>query len=83
MSACVLVYVAKWEEKNCLKFLWLQTCPFWSEFSNFTACSVTCGVGIRSRFRICLFGDPGDAGCSGAADEQEQCFERVKYNVER
>ncbi|KRY49596.1 A disintegrin and metalloproteinase with thrombospondin motifs 17, partial [Trichinella britovi] len=43
--------------------------PFWTSWSEWTACSTTCGPGARARYRRCAFGK-----CVGANDEVEQCI---------
>ncbi|XP_055948498.1 hemicentin-1-like isoform X2 [Argiope bruennichi] len=53
-------------------------CPVdgkWSEWSSWTACSVTCGIGIRSRSRTCNNPDPfyGGKECPGDTEEFEEC----------
>ncbi|GFS46965.1 hemicentin-1 [Trichonephila inaurata madagascariensis] len=53
-------------------------CPVdgkWSEWSGWSACSATCGIGVRSRTRICNDPDPfyGGKECSGDSEEFEEC----------
>ena len=52
----------------------IQVCPVWSDRS---ACSASCGDGIKMRSRTCIGGVAGMAGCTGPVNEQEACKERV------
>ncbi|XP_078487952.1 uncharacterized protein LOC100179634 isoform X3 [Ciona intestinalis] len=54
-----------------------QLCPRWSDYGNWTMCSQTCGKGIRSHLRTCLFGDVGQFGCIGGVREQEPCHDQT------
>jgi hypothetical protein len=62
---------------NSIKF----TCPIqavngsWSEWSNFTECSTSCGDGVQSRNRTCSNPPPQGNGlnCSGEASDVQSC----------
>ena len=47
----------------------------WGKWSNWTACSLSCGEGIRQRFRECDNPPPayGKPGCQGPAVQSETC----------
>ncbi|XP_078701688.1 uncharacterized protein LOC144927824 [Branchiostoma floridae x Branchiostoma belcheri] len=48
---------------------------FWSYWSPWSACSVTCGVGTQTRDRTCTNPPPanGGAGCDGLDQETQDC----------
>lgn len=51
----------------------------WSEWGNFTACSVTCGIGERVRNRTCDALDPninGTLNCNGTDTETDHCVNK-------
>ena len=51
-----------------------EKCIFWSTWSDYTDCSVTCGDGIRIRMRECINGSPGSYGCQiGETVQQKRC----------
>lgn len=56
-----------------------QVCAEWSEWGDWSVCSVTCGYGLRTHFRTCNGGRPGDRGCEGSDDEESLCFGSVRY----
>ncbi|XP_078662008.1 SCO-spondin-like [Branchiostoma floridae x Branchiostoma belcheri] len=43
----------------------------WEDWSPWEKCSVSCGVGVRFRFRKCK--DPTGNGCWGSAEDEEKC----------
>ena len=47
----------------------------WSDFGDWSECSVTCGSGVQERSRTCTNPPPayGGAGCSGNAKETKEC----------
>ena len=47
----------------------------WSEWCPFTACSVTCGGGVRNRSRACTNPPPQGGGqdCLGPDSESKKC----------
>ena len=67
-------YVPEEETKACI----LHGCPIdggWDQWSGFSACDVTCGVGYRIRQRFCT--NPaaanGGANCTGPMIESQTC----------
>ncbi|XP_052285147.1 SCO-spondin-like isoform X5 [Dreissena polymorpha] len=55
-----------------------ENCPvngIWSSWSNFTACTVTCGGGTQARLRKCEYtpGYPQGDTCAGFNNETQQC----------
>ena len=55
-----------------------QCCPvngMWSHWTDFEACSVSCGGGVQQRTRTCSNPAPecGGTDCIGAATEQQSC----------
>merc|ERR1711874_878040 len=47
----------------------------WSQWSQFTTCSKTCGTGVHSRYRECNNPPPthGGAHCAGPSSESKSC----------
>ena len=57
-------------------------CPVWTEWSSWTACSVSCGGGERQRQRRCLLPDGTsrtDLFCPGPKLETEPCNDGPEY----
>jgi hemicentin len=51
-------------------------CPVdgaWLDWADWTACSVSCGGGARSRSRVCSRARHGGAPCQGPTEEEEAC----------
>ena len=53
----------------------------WSEWSEYTPCSVTCGTGSKSRQRYCQDSDPDQ--CEGKAKEATICVDKPRCPGER
>ena len=53
----------------------LQPCPMWAAWGAWSFCSTSCGRGVRSHSRDCTI----DGACPGVAEEQEVCFEGVRF----
>lgn len=53
----------------------------WSGWSDWSGCSVTCGVGNKSRIRLCNNPVPADGGldCEGDAAEERACILQSCY----
>ncbi|XP_051475528.1 thrombospondin type-1 domain-containing protein 1 [Apus apus] len=45
----------------------------WSPWQPWSPCSVTCGDGVRERFRECLTSSPAKPGCAGSPRETSLC----------
>ncbi|NXI50785.1 THSD1 protein, partial [Chloroceryle aenea] len=45
----------------------------WSPWQPWSSCSVTCGDGVRERFRECLTSSPAKPGCAGSPRETSFC----------
>ncbi|XP_069698018.1 hemicentin-1-like isoform X2 [Periplaneta americana] len=72
------------DESNCqgdseqVQSCHMSECPIdgaWSDWSNWTSCSVSCGRGTRRRYRKCNNPSPAYGGkpCLGADGQQEYC----------
>jgi hypothetical protein len=57
------------ENKTCGPLI----CANWAEWSDWSACSKSCGDGFIHRNRPCLFGKPGETGCEGESDTMNTC----------
>lgn len=56
------------------KVCYLKACVFWTPWTEFGACSRSCGAGgLKQRTRTCIGGAPGDEGCEGVPAEQLSC----------
>lgn len=56
----------------------LQACAIWDNWGTWGACTQTCGLGIRTRSRICLNGRRGEDGCTGDDTDVTSCANQVK-----
>ena len=54
-----------------------QSCPYWSQWSEFGPCTVSCEGGTQVRGRECINGEAGDVGCDGSNLESQNCNDRV------
>ena len=58
------------EQVSCRK----EKCAFWTTWSKYSDCSVTCGNGVKTRTRECINGSAGEDGCQvGETVEQKSC----------
>ena len=56
----------------------LQPCPYWSPWTEFGSCTITCGGGEKVQTRMCINGEPGEIGCDeGGVDNTEKCNTQV------
>lgn len=69
-SLLYLVYVFE-----CPGLFFVLVPAFWGSWGQWSACSASCGNGVRSRTHECVGGNPGDKDCVPASDAmlQEQC----------
>ena len=51
-----------------------RICPYWSAWTEWSACSATCAAGVQTRRRFCQAGRPGVAGCLGQFYMERDCF---------
>ena len=54
-----------------------QECPYFTAWSLWNKCSVTCRRGTRSHPRTCIKGNIGDFGCEGVRNETSVCSVNV------
>ncbi|XP_078603946.1 uncharacterized protein LOC144877774 [Branchiostoma floridae x Branchiostoma japonicum] len=56
----------------------------WSDWSPWSACSVTCGIGTQTRDRSCTNPAPGPGGayCDGDAEETQECNSGVSCPID-
>ena len=64
-----------------------KPCPIdggWSTWGGFSACSVTCGMGVKTKERLCNSPVPqyGGAQCEGPAVDEAACTEGVRCAVD-
>ena len=68
------------ESEKLEKCVSTKPCPSWSTWSEYSACSVTCGGGERSRTRKCSLETAKiiNDECPGESIEKENCNNRKK-----
>lgn len=60
-------------------------CPVdgvWSDWSNYTACTASCGQGIRTRTRLCVNQAYGGQSCFGSATQTESCSSNISCPID-
>lgn len=55
----------------------VQACPSWTRWGDWSSCSLTCGGGQRYRERLCNNGYEGDPGCEGLTRQLDTCSTQV------
>ncbi len=50
-----------------------QACPFWTEWSEWTQCSATCGGGRRSKIRECIVSEPSNERSGDGEEAKSLC----------
>lgn len=50
--------------------------PYWGEWSKWSDCSKSCGLGARKRYRVCIqmHSHQGKVYCDGSDEEAENCY---------
>jgi len=66
----------KWSYFLFLRFL-LKECPSFTPWNQWSACSATCGGGVRRSNRTCQNGFHDQPGCVGPMERDEACSLRV------
>uniref|UniRef100_H2Y3E3 Hemicentin-1 n=1 Tax=Ciona intestinalis TaxID=7719 RepID=H2Y3E3_CIOIN len=57
------------EEQSCYG----SVCAYWSQWTQWSGCSASCDGGQHSRYRTCVNGVDGGAGCTGYNNETQSC----------
>jgi len=59
----------------------LQQCAYWSAWSAWGKCTVSCGDGTQTRTRSCIGGSQGQGECLGAATSTQDCKQQACTTV--
>lgn len=54
-----------------------QPCGYWANWQGWGKCTVTCGLGVKSRIRKCVDGTSGKGGCQGSYEDITPCNTQV------
>ena len=54
-----------------------QPCGYWANWQGWGKCTVTCGLGVKSRIRKCVDGTSGQGGCQGSYEDITPCNTQV------
>ena len=54
-----------------------QPCGYWANWQAWGKCTVTCGLGVKSRIRKCVGGTSGKGGCQGSYEDITPCNTQV------
>jgi hypothetical protein len=68
------------EEEN-VKDCSTQDCPFWTDWSEWTECSATCGGGTKSRVRECIVSENSDVERSATTLCEGESIETIPCNT--